>query len=126
MVACTHKPEPDQKETSTTTSASTFTDITLTDFELLTESADSTLIVLDVRTDREFEAGHIPNAIQVDFMDQDFKMNIAEFDTSKTYIVYCQSGGRSAAASTIMVKELGFSNVKNLSDGYSGWSRKSQ
>ncbi len=126
VVACTHKPEPDQKKTETTATASTFSDITLTDFDLLTESADSTLIVLDVRTDREFQAGHIPNAIQVDFMSPDFKMNIAEFDTSKTYIVYCQSGGRSAAASTIMVKELGFSDVKNLSDGYAGWSRKSE
>lgn len=126
VVACTHKPEPNQNQNELSSSASTFSDITLTDFDLLTESADSTLLILDVRTDREFQAGHIPNAIQIDFMSPDFKSKAAELDTTKTYIVYCQSGGRSAAASTIMVKELGFIDVKNLADGYSGWSSKSE
>ncbi len=126
VVACTHKPEPDQKRTGFSASASAFSDITLTDFDLLTETTDSTLIILDVRTDREFQAGHIPNAIQVDLMSPDFKINMVEFDTSKTYIVYCQSGGRSSVASSIMVKELGFTNVKNLADGYVGWSKKSE
>lgn len=101
-------------------------DISIDEFNSSFAQPDSNTIILDVRTDREYDAGNIPNSIQIDFMSPDFKDNVVQLDSTKTYVVYCQSGGRSTAASKIMTKELGFKDVSNLVGGYSVWSKKSE
>lgn len=75
---------------------------------------------VDVRTPQEYTGGYIRNAVNIDFNAPDFKEKINELDKNIRYIVYCQSGGRSAAASKIMA-ELGFKYIYNITGGYSAW-----
>ena len=85
--------------------------------------ADGELVVLDVRTDREYQSGHIENAQHIDFYGQDFKSKLAELPKDKKYLVYCASGNRSGQAVTMM-KELKFEEAHNMSGGIGAWSSK--
>lgn len=120
-ISCTQKESTPQQTAQTQRFTSDYEDITVSEFNTEFSTSDSNVVILDVRTDQEFEAGAIPNAAQINFMSPDFKTKVAQLDTSKTYVVYCQSGGRSSAASKIMTQELGFKDVKNLEGGYSTW-----
>ncbi len=78
-------------------------------------------MILDVRTEDEFNRGKIPNAINIDiFKGQGFIYALEELDKTKNYYVYCAAGSRSANACNIM-KELDFSNAYNLIGGISEW-----
>jgi rhodanese-related sulfurtransferase len=66
--------------------------------------------VLDVRTPDEFSEGHIAGAINVDYNSDQFRAGLAKLDKSKTYVVYCRTGRRSADAARIM-KEMGFTDL---------------
>jgi rhodanese-related sulfurtransferase len=82
---------------------------------------DANAIVLDVRTEEEFNEGFIPGAINIDiYKGQGFIYAIEELDKSKNYYVYCRSGGRSGQACSIM-NQLGFDNSFNLLGGIMNW-----
>ena len=81
-----------------------------------------TNIVLDVRTKTEFDAGHIPGAILLDFNSPDFAEKVAKLDKSKTYLVHCAAGGRSAKACDKM-STMNFTNVVNLLGGMKAWEK---
>jgi rhodanese-related sulfurtransferase len=76
--------------------------------------------VIDVRTHPEYAAGHIPGAINRDLNSPSFRDDIDKFNKSNIYLVYCQTGGRSAAARDIM-RELGFLHIYNMTGGISAW-----
>ena len=80
----------------------------------------SNTVILDVRTPEEYKAGHIPNATMINFHDQNFSQELDSLDKSKTYLVYCASGGRSSKAST-MLTQKGVHGVYNLEHGFSQW-----
>lgn len=61
--------------------------------------------LLDVRTETEYQQGHIAGAINFDISSPTIMQDIDNLDQSKTYIVYCRSGGRSQLASMIMKQE---------------------
>jgi len=84
--------------------------------------ADKKNVVLDVRTPEEFAKGHIPGAINVDFNAPDFQKKVAELDKSKTYLVHCAAGVRSAKACTVMDK-IAFPNIVNLEPGFRAWEK---
>jgi rhodanese-related sulfurtransferase len=63
---------------------------------------DQGATVVDVRTPEEFAAGHIEGAALIDVQDPSFADEIAGLDDSVTYVVYCRSGNRSAAAAAQM------------------------
>jgi rhodanese-related sulfurtransferase len=88
----------------------------------LNENPDAML--LDVRTVAEFQSERIPNAINMDVMESDFLEKIGELDKTKTYFVYCRSGGRSGHACGVMSSE-GFM-VFNLAGGISNWRGKTE
>ncbi len=73
-------------------------------------------IVLDVRTQGEFNNGHVAGALLLDIMKPDFGDQIKKLDKEKTYYVYCRSGNRSTKATALM-NELGFKKVYNVKDG---------
>ncbi len=78
-------------------------------------------ILLDVRTEVEYKAGHIPGSIQIDFLKtDDFKKQVAVLDKSKPYLLYCRSGKRSKDAMTVM-KEMGFTKLFDLQGGFNSW-----
>ena len=71
------------------------------------------LILLDVRTLEEYMSDGLPNSINIDVMNTDFKTKINMLDKSKEYVVYCKSGNRATIASSIMATN-GFSHIYNL------------
>jgi rhodanese-related sulfurtransferase len=77
-------------------------------------------VILDVRTPQEYADGHLSGAINVDYSASDFRDAINHLDKSKTYLVYCRTGVRSAAASQIMA-ELGFKDIYNMTGGITDW-----
>jgi len=83
--------------------------------------ADPNAVILDVRTQSEWEEGIIPNAIHIDiYKGQGFIYEVDALDKSKNYYVYCKAGGRSAQACSIM-NQLGFENTYNLLGGIMEW-----
>ena len=83
--------------------------------------ADNNAVVLDVRTEDEWNRGIIPGAINIDiYKGQGFIYAVEELDKSKNYYVYCAAGARSAQACNIM-NQLGFDNTFNLIGGISQW-----
>ncbi len=86
--------------------------------------ASGEVIILDVRTDDEFNEGHIEGARQLNFFSDNFKEKIAELPRDANYLVYCASGNRSGKAVQIM-KELNFIEVHNMEGGISAWRSNS-
>ena len=83
--------------------------------------ADENAVILDVRTEDEFNDGFIPNAINIDiYKGQGFIYRLEELDKSKNYYVYCRSGGRSGQACAVM-NQMGFENAYNLEGGFMQW-----
>lgn len=64
--------------------------------------------------------GHIENAINIDVEGMTFEGDIANLDKSATYAVYCRSGRRSNIA-VGKLKDAGFTNLFNLSNGIQDW-----
>lgn len=82
---------------------------------------DDNAVILDVRTEAEFNEGIITDAINIDIhLGQGFITEIEALDKTKNYYVYCRSGMRSAKACEIM-NELGFENAYNLVGGITEW-----
>jgi rhodanese-related sulfurtransferase len=78
-------------------------------------------IIIDVRTEDEFESGKIPGSLNIDiYKGQGFIYEIEELDKSKNFYVYCAAGVRSSNACGVM-QQLGFENVFNLVGGFSNW-----
>ncbi|MCE3295731.1 MAG: uncharacterized protein K0R65_1445 [Crocinitomicaceae bacterium] len=76
--------------------------------------------LVDVRTNKEFEAGHIGDAQNINYFAAGFKEQINKLDKEKPVYVYCQGGGRSGAAAKMLV-EMGFKEVFDLEGGYDDW-----
>lgn len=79
-------------------------------------------ILLDVRSEQEYNQGHIDGTLLIDIRQPDFKQRIKKLDKNKSYLVYCRSGNRSGKACSVM-HELGFTSLYNLQGGYMAWSR---
>lgn len=71
-------------------------------------------IVIDVRTPKEFSAGHLKLADHnYDLLSGEFEQKLENLDKNKTYYLYCRTGNRSGKAAGIM-KSNGFENVYNV------------
>lgn len=79
--------------------------------------------LVDVRTPEEYNAGHIEEAMLIDYYKPDFKDKVGELDKSGKYLLYCRTGVRSSKARGIM-EALGFEEVADLAGGYAGWTRE--
>ncbi len=84
--------------------------------------ADTTAIILDVRTPEEYKEEHLAGAQQLDFLNSEaFDAGIKLLDKSHTYYVYCRSGKRSHNA-CIKMKKQGF-KVFDMEGGILNWKR---
>jgi rhodanese-related sulfurtransferase len=110
------------KSNTTTSAKSVALAINVQDaYKLIQSNQDnSNFIIIDVRTAGEFSGGHLPSAVNMDYYSSDFKSNIGKLDRNKDYLVYCQTGIRSTAATQIMA-DLDFVNVDNLIGGIAQW-----
>jgi len=76
--------------------------------------------VVDVCTAKEFAAGHIPGALNLDVNGPDFAAQAAKLDKSKPVLVNCHAGIRGARAAALF-SDLGFTNIMNLDGGSHAW-----
>jgi phage shock protein E len=95
-----------------------FKNLTVTDFAKM--AADKKNVILDVRTDKEFQGGHIAGALNLDVTAPDFEAKAAALDKTKTYLVHCASGIRSERACKKMT-QLNFPRLYNLPGGFKAW-----
>ena len=64
----------------------------------------------------------VEGAMAIDYEADSFEAEVAKLDKQKTYLVYCQRGGRSSKACKLMAKK-GFKNLYNLQGGYLDWAK---
>ena len=70
-------------------------------------------IILDVRTQEEYDQGHIPGAIVISHEQIAEKAEEVLTDKDQLILVYCRSGRRSKLAAQILA-ELGYTNIKEF------------
>ena len=83
----------------------------------------NSVILVDVRTPDEFTAGHIENAKNINWFDEDFVEKITSIDKNEPVYLYCKKGGRSAKAARLL-DSLGYKKVIDLVGGYDAYSQK--
>ncbi|WP_051412201.1 rhodanese-like domain-containing protein [Halonatronum saccharophilum] len=79
------------------------------------------VLLLDVRTRREYKEGHIPNSLNIPLAE--LKGNLNRIDKDKDIIAICASGARSKRA-TQELMSAGYDKVKNMSGGMISWQGK--
>ncbi len=104
LVSCAEKTE--------TKGSNTYMQITQEEAKHIMDT-QSGYVILDVRTDEEFAAGHIPGAILIP--DYEIGSRAAQELTDKTQLilVYCRSGRRSKNAASELAS-LGYTNVREF------------
>jgi len=106
--------------TGASTADSSFKNLSVDEFARMAD--DKRNAILDVRTPKEFQAGHIPGAVNLDVSAADFQAKAASLDKGKTYLVECASGVRSARACETL-SGLGFPSLYNLPGGFRAWMK---
>ena len=110
---------PRPTETNATPSINiAFQNLSVEEFAKMAE--DKQNVILDVRTPEEFQAGHLPRAVNLDVKAADFRDKAAALDKSKTYLVHCASGVRSVKACEAL-SHLDFPKLYNLPGGFKAW-----
>ena len=79
-------------------------------------------VILDVREDKEFVTGHLPNAKHIPLGQLVARLKDVEKFKNKPIVVNCRSGARSATACGILRKN-GFEEVYNLKGGINAWQQ---
>ncbi len=81
---------------------------------------DTAPLVLDVRTTDEFTAGHVPGARNIPL--GDLSAHLGDLEASKAAPIYviCESGGRSAKATRLLL-DAGFKGPVNVAGGTGAW-----
>jgi rhodanese-related sulfurtransferase len=84
--------------------------------------ANPEIVIIDVRTPDEFKAGHIAGAKNIDFHGDNFEKEISSLDKSKTYVVHCAAGGRSAQACKV-IEKVNLPTVYHMNQGFKAWEK---
>lgn len=90
------------------------TDVTVEEAQQMLEEESAGIIFLDVRTEKEYKAGHIPDAVHIP--ETELESRIGELDNTKKIIVYSLSGDMSRTASETLAHQ-GFEHVYNMLGG---------
>ncbi|APV48421.1 hypothetical protein BWI17_01200 [Betaproteobacteria bacterium GR16-43] len=81
-------------------------------------------LVLDIRDDKDFAAGHLPRARHIPLKELEARSTEIQKFKDKPVLVTCRSGNRSGSA-TRLLKKLGFNNVFHLKGGLVAWEQAS-
>ena len=87
---------------------------------LAKREADPQLLILDVRTDNEWEAHHIPGSILIPM--QDLRERLHELDPKRETIVVCEHGVRSENVALYLASQAHFEHVATMEGGMSEWN----
>ncbi len=85
-------------------------------------TAKDEIQLVDVRTPREFNQGHITGALNYNISGAEFDQQLANLDPSKPVYVYCAVGGRSGRAANYL-KSKGFTAIYDLKGGMGAWNK---
>lgn len=94
------------------------TQLSSTAFKEYIESGQG--VLLDVRTQREFDNGHIENAGQLNYYALDFRKRLLLLPKDQPIYLYCNTGYRSDRAASFLVSN-GYTQVYNLQHGIMEW-----
>ena len=81
---------------------------------------DDGVVLVDVRTPREYAVRHIPGARLVPFDELEARYDTDIPRTAAQVIVYCQAGERSRSACELLGRR-GYTNLANMKEGLQGW-----
>ena len=95
--------------------------IGLEEFDKL-RAANTNIVILDVRSAAEFEKGRMAGATNIDISSFRFEQKVRALDKSKTYVVTCAVGMRSARACK-KLDGMGFKELYDLAPGFDGWKK---
>ena len=104
LTACGQDKENDQ--------GAAYVNITAEEAKQIMDSEEG-YIILDVRTQEEYDQGHIPGAIVISHEEIAEKAEEVLTDKDQLILVYCRSGRRSKIAAEALV-ELGYTNIKEF------------
>ena len=104
LTACGQHKENDQ--------GAVYVNITAEEAKQIMDSEEG-YIILDVRTQEEYDEGHIPCATQISHEEITEKAEEVLTDKDQLILVYCRSGRRSKIAAEALV-ELGYTNIKEF------------
>ena len=104
LTACGQDKENDQ--------GAVYVNITAEEAKQIMDSEEG-YIILDVRTQEEYNQGHIPGAIVISHEEIADKAENVLTDKDQLILVYCRSGRRSKLAAEALV-ELGYTNIKEF------------
>lgn len=96
--------------------------------EIDTDAAEQAIrdadLLLDVREPEEFQAGHIPGAVNIPRGLLEFKLDNDPQLAARglDIVLYCKSGGRAALAARTL-KELGYLQVHSIAGGFDAWAQ---
>ncbi len=97
-------------------------ELTIDDVKTKLDAGEQFLLV-DVREDHEWSAGHLPGAKHLGkgIIERDIENQIP--DTGAEIILYCGGGFRSALAAGALQK-MGYTNVHSMDGGFRGWKER--
>ena len=104
LTACGQDKENDQ--------GAAYLNITAQEAKKIMDSQEG-YIILDVRTQEEYDQGHIPGAIVISHEEIAEKAEGVLTDKDQLILVYCRSGRRSKIAAEALA-ELGYTNIKEF------------
>ena len=99
------------------TLANGYTDVTVSEANSMIGSNPS-LVILDVRTQSEYDSGHIREAKLIPVTELEGRLD--ELNKNNEILVYCRLGGRSSTASQILA-DNGFLYIYNMLGGITNW-----
>ena len=102
--------------------AQSYTSISVTDAHDMINNSTlyPDLLILDVRTQGEYDDGHICNATVIPVGELESRISEISSYNDTEILVYCRSGSRSASASQILVNN-NFTKIYNMLGGFTAW-----
>ena len=104
LTACSNKNENNQE--------AAYMNITAEEAKQIMDT-ETGYIILDVRTQEEYDESHIPGAIVIPNTEIETRAEQELTDKGQMILVYCRSGRRSKQAAEILVT-LGYTNIKEF------------
>jgi rhodanese-related sulfurtransferase len=89
--------------------------------EEFVNNADADFVLIDVREEDEFAAGHLPGAVNLPLSELQFRMD--EVDEDKAVVLVCRTNNRSEMAAQILTAN-GYDNLYQLVEGTASWMRR--
>ncbi len=103
--------------------AATYREVDAAEAAKLIENVDP--FILDVRTQREFDSGHLPGATLIPVQVLQKRLGELEPQKDRLVFIYCRTGNRSTVAARMLI-DRGFKQVVNLRHGIVDWQRAGQ